>query len=208
MNFSRADQGEEGLALLAAIKARASDAARGPDHRVGLDLIWRCAGSRPAPPISSPSPGPTSSPADRAHRAGAVGAGRRRPASPARARSRRRVRLRRPGRRAIRRLCRSSQVVGRVAPTRRVGADHRRERHRQGAGRRRHPPQQPARGRPVREGQLRRRSRRRCSRASCSGTCAAPSPSARTIARAASSWRDGGTLFLDEIGELPTRRRR
>ena len=43
------------------------------------------------------------------------------------------------------RLRRLLQLIGRVAPTDAVGADHGRERHRQGAGGRSHPSQQPPR---------------------------------------------------------------
>ena len=51
-------------------------------------------------------------------------------------------------------------LIERVAPTDGQRADHRRERHRQGAGGRDHPPAEPAARRAVRGGQLRRASRR------------------------------------------------
>jgi two-component system, NtrC family, response regulator len=84
---------------------------------------------------------------------------------------------------------------------RRLGARHRRERHRQGARRRRDPPQQPAAARAVREGQpgrhlvdaLRERDVR-------------PRRGAFTDARTDRKGRfelaHGGTIFLDEIGDL------
>ena len=82
------------------------------------------------------------------------------------------------------------------------GAAARRERHRQGAGRARHPraarraraaPSWPSTARP---------SPRPSSRASSSATSAAPSPAPSRARRAASSGPSGGTLFLDEIGEM------
>ena len=65
-------------------------------------------------------------------------------------------------------------------------ADHRRERHRQGAGRARDPPALAARERAVRQAALRGARRDRCSRASCSATRRARSP-ARWRARTAGS---------------------
>ena len=52
MNFSRQTSGEEGLALLARIKAAAAAAARRADHRRGAASTSRCAASRPGPPTS------------------------------------------------------------------------------------------------------------------------------------------------------------
>ena len=100
------------------------------------------------------------------------------------------------------RLLRILQLVGRVAAHRRLGADHRRERHRQGADRRGHPPQQPPQGAAPSSRSTSAASRRPCSRARCSGTCGAPSPTPARTARAASRLAHGGTIFLDEIGEL------
>ena len=82
------------------------------------------------------------------------------------------------------------------------GAAARRDRHRQGAGRARHPHQQRARARPfvrVNCAAL----RRACSRASCSATRRARSPARWRAGSGRFELADGGTLFLDEIGELP-----
>ena len=85
------------------------------------------------------------------------------------------------------------------------GADHRRERHRQGAGRPRHPPAR-RRGRPsgrVPGRQLRRHPARPA------GEPALRPPQGRVHrgrprpGRASSSTPGAGTVFLDEIGELP-----
>jgi hypothetical protein len=71
-------------------------------------------------------------------------------------------------------------------PHGRLGPHHRRERHRQGAGRRGDPPQQPAPpGRSSRSTSA--GSPRPSSRARCSATCAAPSPTPGRTARGASS---------------------
>ena len=94
-------------------------------------------------------------------------------------------------------------MIRRLAPHVRTALDHRRDRHRQGAGGARAAPA------PVRAAiagsspSTARRSSRRCSRASCSATCAAPSPARPSTSRGCSKPADGGTLFLDEIGELP-----
>ena len=98
-------------------------------------------------------------------------------------------------------MLRVLELIGRVAPDRRLGADHRRERHRQGAGRRGDPPQQPAPRRTVRQGEPRRdlvdAVRERDVR-----------PRPRRLHRRAAGpqgrfeMADGGTIFLDEIGEL------
>ena len=68
------------------------------------------------------------------------------------------------------------------------GADHRRDRHRQGAGGARHPrPQRAARAcRSSRS--TARRSPRRCSSPSCSATCAAPSPARSPTKKGRSRW--------------------
>ena len=83
------------------------------------------------------------------------------------------------------------------------GADPRRDRHRQGAGRARDPPAERAPRPRVREAELRGDSDRACSRASCSATRRARSParSAQRIGRFELAHR--GTLFLDEVGEIP-----
>ena len=96
---------------------------------------------------------------------------------------RRRSRASSDSRRAMRAVF---DLVARVAPTDAVGADHRRERHRQGAGRARAPPAQPPRRRPVRRHQLRGDARDARSRASCSATRAAPSPTRARRAPASS----------------------
>ena len=81
-----------------------------------------------------------------------------------------------------------------------------RDRHRQGAGRARHPRAARARqaGRSWRS--TAPRSRRRCSRASSSATRRARSPARSRRRDGRFELADGGTLFLDEIGELPLAR--
>ena len=54
------------------------------------------------------------------------------------------------------RLLRILEIIGRVSCHGRLGADHRRERHGQGTGRRGDPPQQPSPARRVRQGEPRR----------------------------------------------------
>ena len=93
--------------------------------------------------------------------------------------------------------------IGKVARrAARHGADHRRDRHRQGAGGPGHPrlladephaPSWPSTARP---------SPRRCSRASSSATRRAPSPGPPTAKQGKFELADGGTLFLDEIGDM------
>ena len=85
----------------------------------------------------------------------------------------------------------------------RTVAHHRRDRHRQGAGRAGAPSPGPAAGRGGSSPSTARRSSRRCSRASSSATCAARSPAPRSTRQGLFEAADGGTLFLDEIGELP-----
>ena len=79
------------------------------------------------------------------------------------------------------------QVIEQAAPTARVGADHRRVGHRQGARRADDPPAQPARDVPVRRRSTARRFPRRCSRARSSATRKARSPAPPIGGRAASS---------------------
>ena len=86
--------------------------------------------------------------------------------------------------RPMRDLC---QMIETVAPSARDGAHHRRDRHRQGSDRARHPPDQPA---PRSIGSSRStaaRSPRRCSRPSSSAMRAARSPAPSPRARAASN---------------------
>ncbi len=93
------------------------------------------------------------------------------------------------------------EIIDQVAPSTRDRADHRRERHRQGAGRERDPPALAARERPVRQAAL-RRARRDAARER------AVRPRAGLVHRRGArkdgrfSLADGGTLFLDEIGEI------
>ena len=94
-------------------------------------------------------------------------------------------------------------LIARIAPTDSV-LDHRRDRHRQGAGRRaRSTAAARARGRPLVAVNCAAHHRRRWSRASCSATQAAPSPARPRDRAGRFEAADGGTLFLDEIGELP-----
>ena len=109
-------------------------------------------------------------------------------------------------RRRARRCASVYELLERVARHRRDGAGHRRERHRQGAGRARDPPAQPARRRPRSSRSTAPRCPRRCSRASCSATCGARSPTRAPPAPGCSQQANGGTLFLDEIGEHAARR--
>ena len=94
------------------------------------------------------------------------------------------------------------QVIEQAAPTTRVGADHRRVGHRQGAGRADDPPAQSARDVPVCRRSTARRFPRRCSRARSSATRRARSPAPPTAAQGCFELADRGTLFLDEIGEM------
>ncbi len=68
------------------------------------------------------------------------------------------------------------------------GADRRRDRHRQGAGRARDPRGERAARRPARSGSTARRCRASWSRASCSATRRARSPARSSSAAGASSW--------------------
>ena len=88
-----------------------------------------------------------------------------------------------------------------------VGADHRRERHRQGADRRGAAPQQHRAPTAPSSRSTSAASRRRCSRARCSATSAAPSPTPAPIARAASRWRTAAPSSSTRSA-TSTRRRR
>ena len=87
-------------------------------------------------------------------------------------------------------LKRVLKAVKTVAPTDATVLLHRRDRHRQGAGRPRDP-RRSARRRvaDLRPSERRGAARRRCSRASCSATRRARSPAPRPAASGASSWR-------------------
>ena len=154
MNFSRRTTGEEGLDLLARIKSAA------PSLPVILITAWGSIGlavegmkSGAADFVTKPWTNQqilqTVQTALRSRRQPPCRC-RRRPAYP------------RGPRRALRlRHARRTRPAPAAHPAadrtrgadRCVGADHRRERHRQGAGRGRHPPQQPPRAGPVREGE-------------------------------------------------------
>ena len=84
---------------------------------------------------------------------------------------------------AMLKVCR---MIEKVAPTRRVGADARRERHRQGTAGARRAHAEPARERAISSRSTARRFPSSCSRASCSATRRARSP-ARSSRRSASS---------------------
>ena len=93
------------------------------------------------------------------------------------------------------------RTIERVAESRATRADHRRERHRQGARRARDPRPRPAQGRALRRGQLRRDP------ADADRERALRPREGRLHRRARATHRQvrgrhGGTLFLDEIGEL------
>ena len=79
------------------------------------------------------------------------------------------------------------RAIGRLVAVERDGADHRRVGHRQGAGRARAAPAQPARRRTRSSRSTPRRSRRTCSSRSSSATSAARSPARRRRAAGASS---------------------
>ena len=85
---------------------------------------------------------------------------------------------------------------------RRLGADHRRERHGQGAGRGSHPPQQPPRAGPVRQGEPRRHLRDALRERDVRPRARARSPTPAQDRKGRFEVADGGTIFLDEIGEL------
>ena len=93
--------------------------------------------------------------------------------------------------------------VEQVAPTDVDGAAARRDRHRQGAGRPRHPHQLAARAASRSCGSTARRWPPASSRASCSATRRAASPARSTRRPGRFELADGGTLFLDEVGDLP-----
>ena len=95
------------------------------------------------------------------------------------------------------------KAIGLAAATDAAGPDRRRERHGQGAGRRRPAPPLAPRRRPVRPGQLRRPARGPDRERAVRPRARAPSP-APTASRPGRFERAaGGTIFLDEVGELP-----
>ena len=117
---------------------------------------------------------------------------------------RRRSRSPRAARRREPRACSEvREFIDKVAPTRRDGADHRRERHRQGAGRRARIHERQPRAASARSSRSTApRSRASCSRASCSATRRARSPAPTRQRIGKFELADGGTLFLDEIGDM------
>ena len=84
-------------------------------------------------------------------------------------------------------LQRVLDVVRKVAKSNTTVLDPRRDRHRQGADRRRHPPQLAAGGAQLRQGELRGAAGEPARVASCSATRRAPSPAPTSSASAASS---------------------
>ena len=96
------------------------------------------------------------------------------------------------------------QLLETVAPTQQHDPDHRRDRHRQGSGRARDSPQQPAASRSGSSRSTAARFPRRCSRPSSSATCAARSPARSAIAAGPARAGHKGTLFLDEVGTMST----
>ena len=83
-----------------------------------------------------------------------------------------------------------------------VGAHHRRERHRQGAGRARAAPPVAARRARPSSPSTAAPSPRRCSSPSCSATSSGAFTGAHADKPGLFATADGGTLLLDEIGEL------
>ena len=156
MNFSRRTSGDEGLELLRAHPRGASAAAGDPDHGVGIDLAGggrHAARRRRLRHQALDQPGAAAGGADGAA-AGRHGQRPRRRADHPRG-PRRQLRLRRDRQR--RRADAEAAAAGR--PRRRhrcLGADHGRERHRQGADRRCAAPQQPPPQEAVRQGEPRR----------------------------------------------------
>ena len=107
------------------------------------------------------------------------------------------LRHRRPQPRRCRRWCGRAELV---AQSREHGADHRRDRHRQGAGRARDP-------RPQRAARHAARSRQLRGAAGDADRVRAVRPRARRVHRRGRrteglfALADGGTIFLDEIGD-------
>ena len=106
--------------------------------------------------------------------------------------------------RLLRRRCRRCSARSqKVAATDISRADHRRDRHRQGADRARDPQPPHARQGARSSPSTAAPSPRTCWSASCSATCAAPSPARSRTRPGKFQAANGGTLFLDEIGEMP-----
>ena len=93
-------------------------------------------------------------------------------------------------------------LVERVALSHGAGADPRRERHRQGAGRARDPRRGPRARAAVRRDQLHGAARDAARERAVRSRRAARSPARRRRARGLFVEADGGTLFLDEIGDM------
>ena len=93
------------------------------------------------------------------------------------------------------------EVMEKVARHRRHRADHRRDRHRQGARRARDPLQRRAQGAALRRAELRRAPRHAARERAVRPQARRVHRRARRTRRACSRSRDGGTIFLDEIGE-------
>ncbi len=156
MNFSRRTSGEEGLALLRADQGADAGAAGRADNGLGFDQPGRRGdeGGRRRLRHQAVDQRADARDGEDDARPGRVACQRRGARRVAR-RSRCALRFRLPGR------PRSEDAARAAAdrPRRRhpgVGADHRRERHRQGAGRRGAPPQQPPGQSRLRQGEPRR----------------------------------------------------
>ena len=202
MNFSRRTTGEEGLDAARAGPRGASGAAGGADHGLGIDRAGRARHEGRRRGLHHQAVDATSrSCRPCAPRSACRRVGRRRPGRRPRARNSTPASTSATSSARTRGCCECCRWSAASAPTDASVLIIGRERHRQGAGRRRHSPQQPAPRRPFVKVNLGGISST-LFESEMFGHVRGAFTDARQDREGRFEMADGGTIFLDEIGDL------